>query len=39
MNRFSENKREKFKAIFANFALISEIRNLPIKIRLCYNSK
>ena len=37
MNRFSEeDKREKFKAIFGNFALISELHKFPIKIMLCY---
>ena len=39
MNKFSEeDKREKFKAIFANFALISELHKFPIKIMLCYTS-
>ena len=39
MNRFSEeDKKEKFKAIFANFALISELQKFPIKIMLCYTS-
>ena len=39
MNRFSEeDKREKFKAIFANFAPILELHKFPIKIMLCYTS-
>lgn len=39
MNRFSEeDKTEKFTAIFANFALISELHKFPIKIMLCYTS-
>ena len=39
MDRFcEEDKRETFKAIFANFALNSELRKFPIKIMLCYTS-
>ena len=39
MNTFSEEgKREKFKAILANFALISEIHKRSIKVTLCYTS-
>ena len=39
MNTFlEEDKREKFKAILANFALISDIHKLSIKVRLCYTS-
>ena len=39
MNRFcEEDKRETFKAIFANFALNSELHKFPIKIMLCYTS-